>query len=51
VSSKVTEVIGPIAVGSPRKTTPRALSRTTSAEMFFVMKAVAGMPASKSAFW
>ena len=50
LSSKVTALIGPICFGSPRNFTPRAASRLNSASMSVVMKAVAGMPASNSAF-
>ncbi len=50
-SSKSTALIGPICFGSPRNLTPRALKRLYSALMSFVVKAVAGMPASNIAFW
>ena len=41
----------PMAVGSVRNFTPSFRRRSNSAAMFSVVNAVAGIPASNSAFW
>ncbi len=40
---------GPMGFGSPRNATPKAFKRLCSEALWFVMKAVAGMPAANSA--
>src|SRR5659263_93963 len=51
VSSKATTVAVPTSSGSLRNTTPADFRRVKSPWMSSVTKAVAGMPASNSAFW